>query len=131
MKKKTINCILMILFFSLVIGGIMADTLPIHYHSPIVIAAAAVILGTIVSLIFNRLMLKLIEYVRKANFTHLIIIMICLGTVCICGGLISIPIAVIPGWIGQYGPIVFTAFIFIFVSICKFAMQYLSPNVHL
>ena len=117
MKKKAALGIVMVLFFSFIIGSVLMNFIPVNYHTPVVTAAAAIIPGIIFSWLFNKLMLRLIRFVREENFTHLILILICLISGCICGGLISIPVAALPGFAGLYGPIVITVFIFILCAI--------------
>ena len=117
MNKKTALCIFMVIFFSLIIGSILSNFAPVTQHSPLVLPAAAIILGSIAGWLFEKVLMKLIRFTREENFTHLILILFCLISGCICGGLISIPISALPGWTGRYGPVVITVFIFIVYAI--------------
>ena len=117
MNKKAALYILMVLFFILISGSVLTDLIPANYRTPVATAAIAIIPGIIISWLFNRLMLRLIRFVREENFTHLILILFCLTSGCICGGLLSIPVSTLPGCAGKYGPIVITVFIFILIAI--------------
>ena len=117
MNKKTALRIISMVFFSLIFGGIFSTTLPFGSVSPLLMIGAAVILGVLVGLIFNKLVSAFAHYAQNGNFTHIILVQFCVVIGCICGGLISIPISMIPGCIGQYGPIVIAVCIFIFNGI--------------
>ena len=117
MNKKAALFIFMALFFILIFCSIMANILPANYHTPVVLAAAAIGPGLIFGWLFNKLLLHLIGFAREENFTHLILILFCLVTGCTCGGLLSIPVSALPGCVGQFGPIVITVFIFILCAI--------------
>ena len=117
MNKKTALRIISMVFFSLIFGGIISTTLPFGSVSTLLMIGAAVILGVLVGLIFNKLVSAFAHYAQNGNFTHIILVQFCVVIGCICGGLISIPISMIPGCIGQYGPIVIAVCIFIFNGI--------------
>ena len=117
MKKKALLSFTTILFFILFFGSVLFYLFPVSSYPLAAVAAAAIVLGIIFSLLFNKMVLHLISFVREENFTHLILILFCLISGCVCGGLISIPIAALPGWPGLYGPILITVFIFILCGI--------------
>ena len=117
MNRKRPICIFIVIFFILIFGSILANLIPVTEHTSAVIPAAAIAGGILISWLFNKLMLKLIRFVKGENFTHLILILFCLSSGCICGGLLSIPVAALPGWPGKYGPIVITFLLFILYAI--------------
>ncbi len=139
MNKKTVLSILVVLFFSLIFGGILIGSLPFGY-SPLLLCAISLLLGVVFGLLFNRLTLRFIHFVREANFTQLFLILFCLIAGCICGGLISIPISAIPGIAGKFGPILAAAAVFIIIAImlsfrkdafCDFANRITNGKIQL
>ena len=113
MKKKALLWILMTLFLSLIFGWIFSHSLPNLFASLWQTVIVSAVCGIICGLILNKFMIRFIEYVREENFTHLLLLVICFIISSICGGLLSLPIASIPGWPGQFGPLIVIILVFI------------------
>ncbi len=113
MKKRTVLSILMIIFLSLIVGGILMNTLPDGFASPSIIYLISVILGSLFGFILNKVLIKIISHIKTMNFTQLILIQFSISVSCICGGLLSLPIMSLPGWAGKFGPVFLTVIIFI------------------
>ena len=139
MKKRTVLSVLMIVFLSLIFGSILMNTMQ-DVSSPLVICIIAAALGCLSGFLLNRILIRLIRYIKRANFTHVLLIQFCFNISCICGGLFSIPIKSLPGWIGNFGPILLTVFIFILNALllsyrkeayCEFANRITNGKIQL
>ncbi len=117
MKKKALLCILMTLFLSLIIGWIIRYSLPTVFSASWQVIIAAAACGILCGFILNKIMLKFIDYVRKENFTHLMLLVICFIISSICGGLLSLPLIGISGWPGRLGAILVIILVFTFNGI--------------
>ena len=117
MKKKSILCILMLIFLSLIVIGIVSNTILTTILPPVVLVAGCIVCSALIGLLVNRILLSQIQFIKAESFTHLILVVLCFILSCICGGLLSIPIKSIPGPIGNFGPILVTTIVFISAGI--------------
>ena len=116
MKKKALLCIFMTLFFGLIFGWIIKDSLDLNTFSWQVIVGSAAG-GLICAFLLNFIMLTFIRFVREVNFTQLLLLLICFIISSICGGLLCIPFSYVPGWIGNFSPLLVIGLVFIFIGI--------------
>ncbi len=117
MKKKSILCVLMVVFLSLIFRGIILKTVLSSVLTPLLQVVLACVLGVLSGLLLNYELLQLIRLIKTANFTHLILVIVCFILSCICGGLLSLPLRSIPGLVGDFSPILGALLVFITTGI--------------
>lgn len=122
MKDNKFIIALVILFFCLISYGIISNTILTTVLSPLFIIALSILLGVILSCLFNSIMLNFAKKIRSANFTRLVMTQIVLTFSGILGGLLSISIASLPGLWGKYGPVVIV-FIVIVLNFIVFSYR--------
>lgn len=117
MNKRKSFYILLVIFLSLISGGIISHTIFSVYLSPIWLCIISLVMGCLLGLIANLIIQKFIDFVKAQDFIQILLFIFCTDVVCISGGLLSIPISSIPGWLGQFGPILAFAILFIINAI--------------
>ena len=113
MKNNWKPCALLILLLCLVFFGIFSNTnLKTMLSSPVLICVS-VLSGIVSGIILNFLLLRFTKNIKSMNFTKLVLIVLTVCISCVTGGLLSLAIAALPGWPGQYGPLLVIVFVFI------------------
>ena len=138
-KNKNLGIILMI-FMSFISFGIFYQTGLKFIVSLPVLLILSILLGIILSILMNKLLSNFAHKVQDADFTYLFLIMLTVTLSCFMGGLIAIPIAALPGWPGQFGPI-FAAFLILIIngltfsyrkdSFCEFANRVFNGKLQI
>ena len=102
-----------VIFLSLLSYGILSQTEITAQLSRPVFIGISILCGIIFGFIFVGILQKLIRYIQQTNFTKLLMMLATLFFSCIVGGMLAIPISALPGWPGQYGPVLAIVFVFL------------------
>jgi len=110
MKKNKLTALFMLLFLCLISYSIISQTvLSVILSKPLLILVS-VLSGILLAVITNTILMKFARLVKSANFTQLLLSLITIMFGGIFGGMLALPVSSLPGWFGQYGPIIVVIF---------------------
>ena len=113
MKNNKLICILIIIFLCMISYSIITQTeLTSLLNKPLLIGLS-VLSAIILSFICNYFLQKFAQMIKTANFTRLMMSLVTSMMGGILGGLLAIPLSSLPGWWGQYCPILIVVIVFV------------------
>ena len=107
--------IFLMIFLSLISFGIINQTNLTESLSLPIILILSILCGVFLSILLNNYLKKLTHEIQAGDFTLLIMCSVTLSS--IVGGHLATPIASLPGWPGEFGPVIVVIFVFILNSL--------------
>lgn len=140
MKNNKLLSFFLILFLSLISYGTILQTNLTKMLSFPIIISISILVGIILGILSNILLQKFAHMLQSANFTELLLLLFTLSISIILGGLLSIPVSRLPGWFGQYGPILIVSVVIVLSlmiisyrkdAFCEFANRISNGKIQL
>ena len=140
MKKNKTLFLIMVVFLCLICYSIISLTdLDTSLGKPVLICISAA--AAVVFALLSRHLLEIFaKKIKTANFTRLLMTLITLFMGGILGGLLAIPVSSLPGWWGQYCPVLLVVTVVVLVAMvfsyrmdafCEFANRISNGKIQL